>query len=614
MERFLLVKQSRYQWLISIFSISITSYFINPNTALGFFLAGIFGLLAISISCDYAVRIMQYYKTTPILALTNILITLMPTSYFLLFFNEKNRYYTFNVDYRYFLSITNTIIRYGDLSNSLEYDGAAIQYHATPSVISAFLFKSVFLNPQLFFYILVPVIASMSLTLFVIKIRKSFFEKIPGSELLVSALILTFSPVDNFSSMLHFKTGLFDYSVMPNTIIGLTIILMSLCIGQKTIRFKYQLATFILVEISLLTIKPQLIPIHAAVFSLILVLSSPWSHKLINRISLIGLTSFMILLFKDEFKLETATTQISMKFDFSSIKFLSILRDFPIIFLLFLGCLLTFRFTATKNRRRMFYASLSIPAILVFMKVLLNFIVFQIDIKTSNLQKIYSSELSWSDVNFDQGLVLLAIFAMAVCLLQILSAINVNYPKARRYWKANSIISFLILTVSIIPTATSIQDPKNGYESYDGRLQVDALREIPIFDGLVQVNDISDPAENYRRAGLGSYWSSFSTHQFYFSSFKYGYYLEKDVPRRISVAHSLFVENNPLSEMRRLGIKYLLINRRCTPAFNGIFNPSYQNEAFSVFSIDDFSKRNISGEAESGLARQNKLFGESRCL
>ena len=614
MKRILLLKQNRYQWLISIFSISITLYFTNQNAELGYFSAAIFGLLAIFITYDYALRILHRYKKAPISALANILITLIPASYLFLFLNQNTKYYTFNVDYRYFLSITNTIIRYGDLSNSLEYDSAPIQYHAAPSVISAFLFKSIFLNPQLFFYILVPVIANMSLTLFVIKIQKTFFKKLYGSELLVSALILTFSPVNNISSTLHFETGLFNYSVMPNTIIGLTIILMSFHINQKTTRFKYQLITFSLIEISLLTIKPQLIPIYAVVFSLILMLSLPWNYTLLRKICLIGFTSITILLIKDEIKIGTAVTPISIKFDYSSINFLSILRDFPMIFLVFAGCVLTFGLTTEKKSRCMYYASLGIPTVLIVIKVLLNFTVFQIDDKTSNLQRIYSSEVSWSDVDFDQGLVLLAIFGMAVGLIQIVSAIQAKYPKVWKSQRINSTLSLLILIVSIIPTATFIHDPKTGYESYDGKLQVDALNEIPKFNGLVQVNDISDPAENYRRAGLGSYWSSFSTHQFYFSSFKYGYYREEDVFDRISTSASLFSKIHPLSAMKVLGINYLLINRRCEPAFNGIFKPKYQNEAFSVYSIDDFSQQRFSGKSKANSVSQKKFYGESRCL
>jgi len=614
MGKLLFLKKSRNQLLVSIFSMSIISYFMNQNAIFGYFSAVAFALLVISIIFEYIERILKYYKESPIAALTNLLITISPMSYLILFLNQENRYFTFNVDYRYFLSITNAIIRYGNLSNSLEYDGADIQYHAAPSVISAYLFKSVILNPQLFFYILVPVTANMCVTLFVYRIQKSFFGQQNRSALLASSLILTFSPVNNISSTLHFKNGLFQYSVMPNTIIGLTIILTALCVDQRTNSFKYQMVTFFLIELALLTIKPQLIPIYPVVLGLILFLSFPWSQKLFRQIFVVGFICITILLFKDKLNLETATTRISAKFDLGSIDFFSIVSNFPMIFVLLLGCLLTFPFTKASKGRRMNYASLIILIIFICIKVLLNFTLFQIDTKTLHLQKIYNSEASWSDVNFDQGLVLLAIFGVAVGLIQIFYVFQIRYPTAWRSPYPTSVVSLLILVASIFPNAYIFQNPNKGYETFNGKLLVEALNVIPKSSGLIQVNDISDPAENYRRAGLGSYWSSFSTHQFYFSSFKYGYYLEDDVLERISATHSLFSEYDPSSRAKTLDIDYLLINRRCTPAFEGLFKPIYQNEAFSVFSIDNLTEQKHSWDVSANLLPQKKVFGESRCL
>ncbi len=614
MERLLSLKKSVNQILISIFSISIVFYFSHQHVTFGYLSAAAFALLAVSITCEYLDRILKSYKESPVGALTNLIITISPASYLILFLSQDNKFFTFNVDYRFFLSITNAIIRYGDLSNSLEYDGADIQYHAAPSVISAYLFKSVLLNPQLFFYIIVPVIGNMCVTLFVSRIQRSLFGLQSKSALITSSLILTFSPVNNVSSIMNFKNGLFQYSVMPNTIIGLIIILSALCVDHKTLNFRFQILTFFLIECALLTIKPQLIPIYPVVLSLILVLFLPWSKKLLGQISIVGLVGATVLLFRDSLMLETATTSISAKFDFSSVDFFSIIFNYPIIFLLFLGLLFTVPYRNAYNSRRLTHASLIILTIFVFIKALLNFTIFQIDTKTLNLQKIYDSETSWSDVNFDQGLVLLAIFAVAVGAIHILSVFQSRHPKMWSSSYPTSIISILILCASIFPNATFIEDPSKGYEPFNGKLLVEALNVIPKSASLIQVNDISDPAENYRRSGLGSYWSSFSTHQFYFSSFKYGYYLEEDVAARIYDTHSIFTDDNPIKKSRNLEIDYLLINKRCKPVFEGLFKPVYENEAFSVFLIDNLADQENLGAPTEKITTQKKVFGESRCL
>ena len=170
-------KDSRNHWLISSFSISIIIYFINQDQIFGYLCASLFAFFATSITHDYLKRILHFYKETPFAVVTNLMITLLPISYLFLWLNQENRYHTFNVDYRYFLSITNTIIRYGNLSNSLEYNGAEIQYHAAPSVISAYLSKAIALDPQLFFYILLPIFANISITLFITQTQKTFFKQ-----------------------------------------------------------------------------------------------------------------------------------------------------------------------------------------------------------------------------------------------------------------------------------------------------------------------------------------------------------------------------------------------------------------------------------------------------
>ncbi len=614
MERLITLKKSINQILICIFSISIVFYFIHQLVIFGYLSAAAFALLAVSITCEYLDRILKSYKESPVGALTNLLITISPASYLILFLNQENKFFTFNVDYRYFLSITNAIIRYGDLSNSLEYDGAEIQYHAAPSVISAYLFKSVLLNPQLFFYIIVPVIGNMCVTLFVSRIQRSLFGLQNKSTLLTSSFILTISPVSNISSIMDFKNGLFQYSVMPNTIVGLIIILSALCMDHKSLNFRFQFLTFFLIECALLTIKPQFIPIYPVVLSLILVLLLPWSQKLLGQISIIGLIGVTILLFKDNLNLETATTSISARFDLSSVDFFTLIFNYPIIFIVLLGLLLTVPYRSASNSRRLTYASLIILTIFIFIKALMNFTIFQIDTKTLNLQKIYNSETSWSDVNFDQGLVLLAIFCVAVGTIHILSMFQSQYPKLWNSSYPTSIISMLILCASIFPNATFIQNPEKGYEPFNGKLLVEALNVIPKSAGLIQVNDISDPAENYRRSGLGSYWSSFSTHQFYFSSFKYGFYLEKDVAARIYDTHLLFTDDDPIAKSIDLEIDYLLINKRCTPAFEGLFKPVYENDAFSVFSIDNLANQEHPEISSESILTQKKVFGESRCL
>ena len=604
----------RNNWLISLFSLSIIIYFINQNPIIGYLCASFFAFFTISITHDYVKRILQFYKETPFAVVTNLIITLLPISYLFLWFNQENRYYTFNVDYRYFLSITNTIIRYGDFSNSLAYDGAEIQYHAAPSVISAYLSKVIALDPQLFFYMLLPIFANMSITLFVTQTQKTFFKQFNVNAILASSLIMTFSPISNLSSTLHLKFGLFNYSVMPNTIIGLMVIFMSLYSGQKSTNLTQQNITFVLVQLSLLTIKPQLIPIYAVVSILLLTMASPWDKKYLRRTTLIGVVTLSVLLLRNKFNLGVAHIPVAMKFDLGSIELSSIARDFPLMLLVFLGCVLTFRQSELAINRRIFYFNLVILSSLIFVKILLMIIVFELDIDTLNLQRGYNNEISWSDDNFDQGLVLLAIVGMAVGLLQILGAIHIKHSRRWTSQRPGLILSVFLIVVLILPTATLIRQPSKGYEAYDGKLQVEALNQIPISTSLIQVNDITDPAENYRRPGLGSYWSSFTTHQFYFSSFRYSYHLEKDVLTRISDTHSIFVQSDPRSKLRALGISHLLINKRCTSPLEDHFDPIYENDEFSLYSLEDLSKQIISKRISGAIDSQKVMFGDSRCL
>jgi hypothetical protein len=178
-------------------------------------------------------------------------------------------------------------------------------------------------------------------------------------------------------------------------------------------------------------------------------------------------------------------------------------------------------------------------------------------------------------------------------------------------------MTFLVC-LSAWSTFQRVSYPIQFNEAVDTLDLDETLENIPL-DARVLVNDISDPADGFQRAGRGEFLAMGGRVRFYLASSMPDNYLAPDYLQRVHAVRNFF--RNPISDqsfefLETNGIDFILVSTRCIPVWLEDINWQSDIPRFVLYSRDDLvdRKRNSNiGELRTPVP-QIKRHGVTDCI
>jgi hypothetical protein len=492
-----------------------------------------------------------------------------------------NPFQTFNVDYRYHLMHTKSILSASGTTNSLVAWGQPIDYHVGPAWLAASLFDFLKIPIELSSFVIIPIFTIFGLAIFLLSLFK--FLNLENntnywsvSLLLAMPFVSTFLPdIDSRIFAWHwFSAESIDAwflgpSLMLNSFFAIWVLSGSIIILLATDDKRlYSLAG--LGVASLYEIKPQFIA-SASIIIVSLVLIDFINHKIDKKIFtkwLYFMCTAIALVFSFAIKNDSAFLERgTLEFHFQIPKLnkeelASFVTSPAMLVSLFFLLYIVFFVIAQRGLNQLGVTKhlalflLSVNILIVLIKFLLW--IFVVSLTASNESYNINSDLL-QGINFLQW----AIFP--INLLVITKKIKIN---ARILM--TPIIGFSLL-LSVQQTIYGIIDPTTSYEYVDASNVAQLLSVIPNDSSLFITSDIAEPADDYKRSGDANYLPAVSGHHFWIAGHRYpDLKFNSVVKKRLGEVNYFF--SVPWTNWHK---KYLLSNRithilvseRCYPTW-----------------------------------------------
>jgi len=518
---------------------------------------------------------------------------------------------TWNVDSRLFLSQTYSYLRFGNSNNSNSYLGFDIQYHASPSYISAQVFDLFKINPNITLFLAVP-----SITLVAVYLSSESILRVSGLSRncanLGALFVLSASYVTSFSQRSKLLTPLINSELMLNAQLAVAVVMATVYIQVRDLPGKHFFLFSSLV--SLVGLKPQYIPFAVLSYMLVTVSRADllgFKSALIKcrQILIISILAIPLMLFLSKSEYGPEYTAKIIPIDWTKFLRENVLLVIATLFLPLIAKLPN----KEKFSWNLRFLSL-ITTIYLACSLGLELILFQPSEQILSKMQIFKPTKSAGDSDFNQGLLL--VFILIVISLTSL------------VWKIFSdssvkTICVTLISLSILRLFCAVPEfvypIKEGYEAVNlsqlRQTLVQAEKRVP--NPKLLVNDFVDPAENYRRNGSGMYWSSVGIGHFYLSDINTFHYLAPDITQRLEKTKTFF--NTPISGfqtkfLQKNHIDFVLVNLRCTPNWIRELRPVYSNESFALLESNSFHNRTFRTSDLKRTLTQQRNFGLSRCL
>lgn len=525
--------------------------------------------------------------------------------------NSKYRDVTWNVDSRLFLSQAYSFISHGNSNSSNSYFGFDIQYHATPSYISAQIYKFFGIDPSIILFLAVPMVTVTAIYFF----TKSIFKERGFSQVnsgIGALIVMSISYVTSVSQRDKLLAPLINNEVMLNAQLAIAVVVATTNLHLKSVTGKHSLT--ILGIVSLWNLKPQYIP-FAIVFLLVLTIIRLPDRDLkivLRTIFPIILTSALAIsliypLSKSELNPEYSISFVNLSVsDFlkSNMMLASII---PIH-------LVMIAFQKTQISYRKLLDVYLVIGVFLLCRLMLDVISFEPSFAVLRKMQVLQETKPSGDSDFNQGLILLFIL-IAVSAVIAFSEIELRLANLQKA------VCLLLISLSLFRisfAAPTIARPSiNGYEATDlaSLRQVLTQAERRIFKPRILVNDFSDPAEDYRRNGSGMYWSSLGIGEFYLSDINTFHFLAPDIKSRLKNTKKFF--STPISDFQinfinSNKIDFIVINKRCTPNWYPDVDKIVSTSGFAL--IDAKAIKVQKFHNKSIFSNQSLLFGKAPCI
>lgn len=523
---------------------------------------------------------------------------------------------SWNVDWRNALSSAFTFAKDPSGDSPIDYSEISGAYHYGASFLAGHFTHTTGSNPDFVLFFLIPVVALTSICALGIQLVRTLY--IHSKHFLLSLLPVLSIPYPGLDFSLSGSDFEFLISkfivndeLMINSLLGVSIVCFGLFLILNINNFIGIQFTIAIVVSSLIFVKPQYIPFAILIFIMLLILTSPriffWKH-------FIGVITFSLIPTAILSYLRNSNLDVKLEFvpiTDPSIHIWLLLALFFTVFIVI---------DVVKGSHYLDSTERSIVLLLafsVFLVYLANFFIFSINsqeyLAVRNLG-VGTLDPTSIDRDMKQGFFLVYIF----CLL-LIGVLLVSLLKRKRMIVTLMLFFFApIITVKLMASLNSIVEPSYGYEYVNLKSLEQILERVPQ-DSKILVNDMNDPAENYRRPGRGEYWTSIGEHEYFFSSIIPNAVADPNVISRFKLVRSFFSSTPKptlIDKLRSLGVKSVVINLRCRPNWFGQLRADYWNKDFAYYELADFSSilRKEKEIAYEKIRGQLQFSGESGCI
>jgi len=515
----------------------------------------------------------------------------------------RNEHIVWGIDNRMFLSRAYKFLQFGNQEDSLSYIGFDYKYHAMPSYMSAQLDRYLHIPPDMTLFLILPILTYITIFVVVFEISKSYgLTKLESG--VISILICSINYLNSVSQIIKLSNPLISIDTMPNTELAIAVILCA--IRLTLINGARAFIWLTVLGFSLVAIKPQFIPFYWLIVIVIhLLIPKKISKKLLYLHVTACLLSLLIQVLYN-----SGNIQAEYSLTLISPDFLNFLKGNSIVIGSWICLVAVQRVYKSNSNSKIHFLFCSY----LLLRLLFDIMYFNVTGSTQVLLRQYLKLKTSGDSDFDQGFILLylAIFLAVVIILSM----SIR-PELKNFHHAVVIVILLgVVGVRLFVMIPALTNPESyGKESVNLRPLHQLLKSTRAENPVFLVNDVSDPTENYRRYGSGMYWSSLGFGQFYLSDIATGHFLAPDIEMRKRNVTKFF--NSELSRwhysfLKKEGIEYVLINKRCEPSWMNKVKFLKSNEKFVLVAKDAFVK------ASNGTTKhrkpQFKKSGISPCL
>jgi len=521
-----------------------------------------------------------------------------------------------NIDWRYHATHSQTISRFGNLSDSLDYAGVPTTYHAGPAWFSGGLERLIGLNPDLTLFVFFPIIALPAMGYWLYRLFRTFGFPSASSLMIVSVLI-NFVKVPRFifnPDPLKAGSFLISPSTMLNSLLGLVFVFagLSLVFSRRSTMRSVALGSM-LVGISSCS-KPQYALLGAALVPVLLILRMVREGGGWRRASaFVGFTCLVpVVMMAASPRASSVDSAISIGFplwEHFSPEVGFFVR--ALVLMSILGYV-----TSDDVVRQVGKSAIMLSIVVFCLGIIVTATRYTEGvIEERNAVEIgYSTGGIWySGLNqwftpfaFIASGTMLGIFARVVCVKEITILKGL-------------VASALVLCAPV--TFLPIIDPtgSSAYEWVEDRSLYRLMEDQAVEDGLWLSNDLADPAENFRRRLNALHLTSAFPAQFYVSNLRYERYREPDAGNRLLATkrfyltewsdwHSAFLVANE--------IRFALVHQRCKVEWETPSGISYSESSDGPWTLLKFDLG--SPESSDSLNHDNEALAfpetATRCL
>jgi len=521
-----------------------------------------------------------------------------------------------NIDWRYHATHSQTISRFGNLSDSLDYAGVPTIYHAGPAWFAGGLERVIGLNPDVTLFIIFPLVAVPATGYWLYRIFQSFGFSSATALMVVSALV-NFVKFPRFifePALRNAGSFVISPSMMLNSLLGLIVLFA----GLSLVFFRLSTLRSIglgsmLVGLSSCT-KPQYALLGVALVPVLLLLRTMRDGGGWRRAS-----AFIVLACSVPVVMVVAAPRVAGTGTSVSIGF-PLWEYFSTELLFFVIALALTAILGLIIRDDVARAAGKSALILSAAALCLGVVITATRYTGGVLERTISAEIGYSAgnvwyTNMNQVSEPFAILAAGVIYCILVRAFRVREFLAEK----GIVVATLILSALVTVLPITVPTGSSAHEWVEDRALYRLMESQEVEDGLWLSNDLADPAQDFRRRLNALHLTSSFPAQFYVSNLRYGHYRQPDAAIRLrsirrfflsewSEWHSTFLAANE--------IKYVLVNRRCEVAWKTPTGLSYSESSSGPWILLKF-------DLESFVVPETFVFdhelpalseGSSRCM
>jgi len=521
-----------------------------------------------------------------------------------------------NIDWRYHATHSQTISRFGNLSDSLDYAGVPTIYHAGPAWFSGGLERATGLNPDVTLFVIFPIIVVPATGYWLYRTFRTFEFSSATALLIVSALV-NFVKLPRFifePALRNAGSFMISPSMMLNSLLGLIFLFagLSLVLSPFSSLRSIGLGS-LLVGLSSCA-KPQYALLGAALVPVLLIVRMMRDGGGWRRASaFVGLACLVPVVMVVAAP-RVAGTGTSVSIGFPLWEYFSTELLFFVIVLALTAILgLIIRDDVARAAGK---SALILSAAALCLGVVITATRYTGDVlgRTNSAEIGYSAGSVWH-TNMNGAFAPFAILATGIIFGVLVRAARVReLLVGKGMVVATLMVSAPVTVLPIVsPTGTS------GHEWVEDRALYRLMESQPVEDGLWLSNDLADPAQEFTRRLNALHLTSSFPAQFYVSNFRYGHYRQADAVIRLRSTRRFFLtewSDWHTAFLVANEIRFVLVHQRCDVAWKTPSGIPYSESSDGPWTLLKFDVESpmISGSPDYDSELFSFAETSTRCL